>query len=184
MKLNDLLIRESKGSDLPDVLQVERLAFQSEEEAVLVKDLLEDPSAKPALSLLAFDGNKAVGHILFTRCEISGLDQPPLAHILAPLAVIPEYQSKGVGGKLIISGLDHLKSIGSEIVFVLGYWEYYSRYGFIPDAGSLGFEATYPIPEKVANAWMVKYLTYNQKKSGKGKVICADAMNKPEYWEE
>ena len=184
MELNNLVIHKSEAHDLEQVMQVERLAFQSEEEAELVKYLLEDASAKPYISLLAWVGEKAVGHILFTKCHITSSDQSPLSYILAPLAVIPDYQSMGVGGKLITTGLDHLKSMGTGLVFVLGYWEYYSKFGFIPDAGSLGLKAPYPIPEKDANAWMVKYLSESYSGVIKGNIICADAMNKPEYWSE
>lgn len=48
-------IREALESELEEVLRVERLAFGEETEADLTKALLEDPSAKPTLSLLALD---------------------------------------------------------------------------------------------------------------------------------
>ena len=66
---------------------------------------------------------------------------------------------------------------------MLGYPEYYLRHGFKP-AGSLGFEAPYPIPDKNADAWMVQALHPNVIGSVCGKVICADTLNKPEYWRE
>ena len=46
-------IAEASDADLSDVLLVEREAFGQDEEAELVRDLLSDPSAQPALSLLA-----------------------------------------------------------------------------------------------------------------------------------
>ncbi len=41
------------GSDLADILRVQRLAFDSDTEAALTNDILHDPSAKPVLSLMA-----------------------------------------------------------------------------------------------------------------------------------
>ena len=57
-----MIIRKALYSDLDNVLFVERAAFGSDEEANLVRDLLGDDSAKPIVSLLAFQENRAVGH--------------------------------------------------------------------------------------------------------------------------
>ena len=70
------------------------------------------------------------------------------------------------------------------MVFVLGHMEYYPRYGFTPDAGRLGFSAPYPIPSEFANAWMVQALQPYGLSKAKGKVICADALDRPEHWRE
>lgn len=170
-------------SDLEDVLRVEREAFGQDEEAELVRDLLKDPSAEPMLSLLAYKEDRAVGHILFTASYLSDANMDVSAVILAPLAVVPEVQKQGIGGKLIEQGLQLLKKSGIDLVFVLGHPEYYPRFGFEP-AGRLGIEAPYSIAEKDAGAWMVQALKPGLIGSVRGKVICADAMNKPEYWHE
>ena len=176
-------IRKALDSDLAEVLFVERAAFDYDKEAELVRELLDDSSAKPMLSLLAFDDDLAVGHILFTAAQLTQTEDTVTIALLAPLAVVPDMQKQGIGGKLIKKGLHLLSESGVELVFVLGYPEYYCRYGFQP-AGKLGFEATYPIPEEHADAWMVQALEPDIIGSVSGKVICADALNKPEYWRE
>ena len=155
--IEKLQIREAVDADLNDVLQIERLAFGYEKEADLVRDLLHDFSAKPVLSLLAFQKNRALGHILFTTAQLSGSQGSASIVILAPLAIVPDAQKQGIGGKLIEKGLEHLSKSGVDLVFVLGHPEYYPRYGFKP-AGDLGFEAPYPVPDLHANAWMVQAL--------------------------
>ena len=147
-------------------------------------ELLEDKTARPCLSLLAYLEEEPIGHILFTRVCIEDRSNTPLAHILAPLAVKPVFQKQGVGGKLIRSGLEKLKQMDSKIVFVLGHMGYYPRYGFSPDAGRFGFSAPYPIPQEFAGAWMFQILTPASFDKVKGKVICADALDKPEHWRE
>lgn len=87
-------------NDANDIRNVETRAFGFRKEADLVASLLEDETARPALSLLARHQGKAVGHILFTRATFKGAVDSPMMHILAPLAVIPEYQGLGVGGYL------------------------------------------------------------------------------------
>lgn len=179
-------IRESKESDLKQILNVELRAFGKQkgpEIAGLVDRMLIDPTAAPRLSLLAFHDDQAIGHILFTRATIADLDHSVSVVILAPLAVIPESQSEGVGGRLIEAGLRRLRGSGVDLVFVLGHPGYYPRFGFEP-AGALGFEAPYPIPEKDSGAWMVQELRPGFIGKVKGKISCADSLNQPEHWRE
>ena len=181
-----LKIRKSTESDLNVVLDVETKAFGYEkgpEIADLVNGLLSDPSARPLLSLIAVNDDQAIGHILFTKARITYSKDLMSAAILAPLAVIPDAQSQGVGGQLIKEGLKLLSESGVELVFVLGHPEYYQRHGFKP-AGVIGFEAPYPIPDEHANAWMVQELRPGVIDSVRGKVICADVLNQPEHWRE
>jgi putative acetyltransferase len=178
-----LEIRKATESDLDDVLRVETESFGYDKEAKLVNGLLRDASAMPLLSLLAVDDEEAVGHILFTRARLTGTEDTASAVILAPLAIVPDAQGKGIGGKLIKEGLRLLSETGVDLVFVLGHPEYYPRHGFRP-AGALGFEAPYPIPDENADAWMVQELRPGVIGSISGKVVCADALNRPEHWRE
>jgi len=72
---------------------------------------------------------------------------------LAPLAVIPERQRQGIGGRLIREGLDWLRERDERIVLVLGHPRYYPRFGFSSDlAGSLGS----PFPKEAFMALELK----------------------------
>ena len=178
-----MILRETKDTDLNDILFIERDAFKSNKEVDLTRDMLADPSAKPLLSLIAIIENRAVGHILFTTAHLSNNPNEAAISLLAPLAIIPNYQKQGIGCKLIKKGLELLSKSGVDLVFVLGHPEYYPRHGFSP-ASKLGFEAPYPIPEEVADAWMVQALNPNVIDTLSGKVICCDTLNKPEHWRE
>lgn len=175
--------RETTDADLKDILFIERQAFSSDKEAELTRAILADPSAKPLLSLIAFIENKPAGHILFTKGHLANTEGKVSISLLAPLAVIPRFQKQGIGGSLIKKGLELLLKSGVDLVFVLGHPEYYPRYGFAP-ASKLGFEPTYSVPEEVADAWMVQELRPGIIGSVSGKVICCDALNKPEHWKE
>jgi len=177
-----VIIREALDSDLEDVLRVERAAFEKDEEANLVSELLKDTTAKPLLSLLALEGDQAVGHILFTNAVLEPKTDLSIS-LLAPMAVLPEFQGRGIGGKLIEHGVKVLAQAKIDLVFVLGYPDFYSRHGFTP-AGKYGFEASYPILEKNADAWMVRALRPNVVGQFQGRVVCAQALDKPEYWRE
>ncbi len=176
-------IRESNSSDLDALLEVEREAFGKDEGpeiVALIKGLLNDSSAMPLLSLVALEKKRIVGHILFTRAQVNGYEKIAAA-ILAPLAVVKDARGKGVGGLLIDEGLRRLTDTGVKLVFVLGHPGYYPRHGFKP-AGTLGFEAPYPIPEEFADAWMTQELTPGIIGDAQGKVRCADTLDRPEFW--
>ena len=176
-------VQEARKTDLPAVLRIHSMAFGREEEADLVRDILADPSARPILSLIACDGERPLGHILCSRARLTQPDSAARIALLAPLAVIPEAQGKGVGGELVVAGLQRLAQAGVELVFVLGHPGYYPRFGFEP-AGRRDLEAPFAIPEADAAAWMVRGLREGAIDALSGKVVCADSLNKPEYWRE
>lgn len=179
-------IRQSTELDNDQIGQIHKAAFgetKGPEIADLVNDLFDDITAEPLLSLVATEDGQLVGHILFTRALVTQTDKPVSAQLLAPLAVIPDVQGKGVGSTLIKEGLSQLRASGVELVFVLGHPGYYPRCGFSA-AGVLGFEAPYPIPEEHAGAWMVQELKNGIIGSLRGKVQCSDVLNQPQHWRE
>lgn len=174
-------LRGTTLADLPAVLQIHRQAFGQEEEAGLTRAILADPTAAPTLSLLAEDDGLPLGHVLFSRARITG--SGCRAAILAPLAVVPAAQGKGVGAKLVRAGLDRLREAGVALVFVLGDPGYYARFGF-QAAGRQGLAAPYPIPEAHAEAWRVQALRDGVLGKVQGSVTCCDALMQPELWRE
>lgn len=179
-------IRKSIESDKFEIKNIHTKAFgekKGPEIANLVNNLFGDKTAMPILSLVAIEDNKLIGHILFTNVKITQTSESVSAQILAPLAILPDYQSKGVGAKLIKDGLKLLKDSGIELVFVLGHPDYYPRSGFTP-AGVLGYEAPYHIPEEHSDAWMVQELCSGVIVRVKGKLQCSDVLTQPEHWRE
>ena len=181
-----MTIRRSTESDWPEIGSVHLKAFgmdKGPEITELVNGLLDDETANPLLSLVAEKDGRLIGHILFTRANIQPEDHTVSVQLLAPLAVVPEYQSEGVGGQLIREGLKQLKDSGVDLVFVLGHPGYYPRLGF-QTAGEVGFEAPYPIPEGDADAWMVQELREGVIASVEGRVQCARVLDQPQHWRE
>lgn len=174
-------IAQARPADLDTAIAIERAAFDEEEVVTLVRELADDPSALPALSLLAYESGEPVGHVLFTAARVEGASRDVSAAIMAPLAVVPAAQGRGVGSGLIARGTEILAGRGVDLVFVLGYPAYYTRHGFAP-AFPMGLPAPYPItPEE---AWMVRELRPGLLGTVCGTVACAEAMAKPEYWRE
>lgn len=184
INLNNIQIRETNTNDFKDIMTVEKQAFGYDKEAKLVADLLADKTAEPMVSLLAFYEDEAIGHILFTRAYFDNQEAQPMMHILAPLAVKPEYQRQGIGGMLIQAGIEILRKKDSNLVFVLGHAAYYPKFGFLPDAAKLGYPAPYPIAEEFSDYWMVQAIDPKGLEVGKGKIRCSNELNKPEHWRD
>lgn len=136
-------IRPEQPQDQESVQLVNREAFGREGEARLVDALRVSPAFVPSLSLVALDAEQLVGHVLFTRLSViqAGVSRPALA--LAPLAVLPAWQNRGIGSALVRRGLSDARELGHRAVLVLGHPEYYPRFGFQP-AQALGIRPPFP----------------------------------------
>ena len=176
-------IRRALPDDRATVLAIETAAFGRSDEAELVAALLEDPTAQPMVSLLAEVNGRTVGHVLFTAARVVDDDAVVPASLLAPLAVAPEVQRRGVGLALIRAGVETLAALDVGLVFVLGHIDYYPRAGFRA-ALPLGLRAPYAIDPAVADAWMVRETRQGLLGAVRGKVQCADALMHPALWRE
>ena len=122
------VIRPETTADYPAVRDVNRLAFDGEDEARLV-DALRDGGYVRA-SLVAEVGDRVVGHILFSDLTILTASGTVHALALAPLAVVPSHQRRGIGSMLVSEGLRACRDAGHRVVVVLGHPEFYPHFGF------------------------------------------------------
>ena len=141
-----LIIRPETERDYPAVRQVNELAFNRPGEAELVDALRKN--ARPYISLLAELDGLTVGHIFFSPVLIESEASSVTALGLGPMAVLPEHQNRGIGSELVRHGLEACRSIGHDVVVVLGHPEYYPRFGFVP-ARQKGLSCEYPVPDEV-----------------------------------
>lgn len=150
-----MLIRPEQPEDFEAINEVNRLAFERDNEAQLIERLRDREDYHPGLSLVAVAGKLIVGHILFSPIVIvSGSKRVP-ALALAPLAVRPNRQQQGIGTELVEQGLAACRKLGHHIVVVLGHPELYPRFGF-KLASKCNITAPFPVPDE---AFMVLGLT-------------------------
>ncbi len=88
-------------------------------------------AGKVSLSLVAELGGEVVGHVLFSPVTLDNAAAPSLLG-LAPLAVTPAKQGKGIGAALVREGLGACRDLGVGAVVLLGHPGYYPRFGFEP----------------------------------------------------
>jgi putative acetyltransferase len=142
-------IRREIPEDIDYIRYVNEQAFGQKEEAEIVDKLRARGGA--TLSLVAVQENQVVGHILFSPVTIESEHAGFEAISLAPMAVLPAYQRRGIGSQLVRAGLEECQRLGYEIVVVLGHPDYYPRFGFVP-AKSKGVACEFETPEE---AWMI-----------------------------
>lgn len=123
-----MIIRNEEARDYPEIYQINCAAFDGNTEAELVSALRKAGVA--LVSLVAEENETLLGHILFSPVTIEHNPQRISAAGLAPLAVLPAFHGKGIGGKLIASGLDKCRALGIQAVVVLGDPAYFQQFGF------------------------------------------------------
>ncbi|NLP41786.1 MAG: N-acetyltransferase [Veillonellaceae bacterium] len=148
----NIRIRKETERDYRNVEDLVQKAFQEAQfsdhsEHLLVSRLRKSNAFIAELSLVAEKAGLLVGHILFSKVRIVNERKIVESLALAPVAVLPEYQNKGVGKLLIREGLRIAQELGFESVIVLGHEHYYPRFGFKP-ARSWGIKLPFTVPEE------------------------------------
>lgn len=141
-------IRAERPEDEEAIRCVQVEAFGRADEADLVEALRE--GAAEFVSFVAIAGDEVVGHILFTEVALEA-DTDAEGLGLAPLAVVPSHQSRGIGTALVEAALAHLADSGVDFVVVLGDPAYYERFGFVP-AATYGLGCVYDAPPEAFQA--------------------------------
>jgi putative acetyltransferase len=142
-----MIVRQERPEDVAGIRHVNEQAFDGPAEADIV-DLLR-ARGKVALSLVAAQDDRIVGHILFSPVMIESEGELCASAVgLAPMAVLPELQKQGIGSRLVKHGLEQCRKAGYQCVVVLGHAEYYPRFGFLP-ASRYGLKCVYDVPDEV-----------------------------------
>ncbi|MEC3880920.1 GNAT family N-acetyltransferase [Parapedobacter sp. 10938] len=143
-------IRKEETSDHGAVFHVVEKAFENEiytdhQEQFLVERLRESAAFVPELALVAESGGEVVGYILLTKIRIVNEHGSTTSLALAPVAVLPAHQRKGVGELLIKSAHEKAKALGFGSVVLLGHENYYPRFGY-QLAGNYDIKLPFDVP--------------------------------------
>ncbi|MCW4032557.1 MAG: N-acetyltransferase [Candidatus Bathyarchaeota archaeon] len=124
-----MIVRREKEEDFKSIYEINEQAFKQKDESELIERIRNNKNFIPELSLVAEENGKIIGHILFSKIKIIG-EKKYESLALAPMAILPELQRKGIGGRLIKEGLNKARELGFDSVIVLGHKDYYPRFGF------------------------------------------------------
>lgn len=138
------VIRVEQPGDIPHIRDIVAHAFGQRAEADLVDQLRADGDVLVSLVAVGERG-ELTGHILFSRLPIEGAKGRVVteAAALAPLAVRPEHQRKGVGSALVKAGIRACTARGLAAIIVVGDPAFYRRSGFSAETAR-GLRSPYP----------------------------------------
>ena len=174
-----ILVATSREQDV--VREVHQCAFRKDEREIvseLAVRLLSEETAPPTISLVAECDGVVVGHAAFSPVTIAS-NENTQGYILAPLAVKPDYQGRGVGSQLIENGKDKLVRSGVHILFVYGDPAFYSRFGFRADAADRyipPYRLRYPF------GWQAYLVNESSVLETPHEITCVTSLCDPKLW--
>ena len=163
-------MRAEATSDWSTVRTVHLTAFGDHGQVVanLVDDLRDAVARGEGISLVAEERAEVVGHVMFSPSLLDAPKRLVRVQVLSPIGVLPAFQKRGIGTKLIRRGVELLVERSVPLVFLEGSPAYYSRLGFQP-AADQGFRkpslripdaAFQVLPLPAYEAWMTGTLVY------------------------
>ncbi len=169
----DIQLRREETTDYIETENLTREAFWNQyipgcDEHYLIYIMRDCPEFVHELDIVAIDDNKIVGNIAYVKAIIEG-DNGKIYEVLTlgPISVLPEYQNKGIGGKMI----EHTKKIASDMgysaILLCGDPNYYSKQGFVA-AEQLGIRTA---DNMYADALQVCELYENALSEARGRYI-------------
>ena len=144
----DIIVRQETDRDRVKIHELNAKAFGQDAEARLVDNLRRSSSFIKELSILAEMNGEIVGHILLSKIHIEGSKGTFESLALAPMAVDQRVQRKGIGKRLIETGLHKARELGFTSVIVVGHKGYYPKFGFMKAAG-WGIRCPFEVPDDV-----------------------------------
>ena len=126
----EVSIRPELPSDYAAIRELVVAAFESETEGDLVEGIRASNNYIRELSLVAELGGLVVGHTMISRVALLDGATRQVAHSLAPVAVTPEFQGRGIGRRLVVAATERADGLGLGLVLLEGSPAYYGPFGF------------------------------------------------------
>lgn len=147
-----MIIRQEENRDFDSVFDLIEKAFKDEKfsdhkEQFLVERLRKSKAFIPELSIVAEIEGEIVGYILVTKLKIKNTTSEFKSLALAPVSVLPEFQGKEIGSKLIIESHKKAKELGYKSIVLLGHEKYYPKFGY-KQADKYGIELPFEVPKE------------------------------------
>ncbi|WP_439887708.1 GNAT family N-acetyltransferase [Pseudomonas sp. MBLB4123] len=132
----EILIRDEHQGDVEGIHRITASAFRDaphtdHTEQFIVQALRR--AGALVVSQVATSKGEVIGHVAISPVGIS--DGSCNWFGLGPISVLPEYQGRGVGSRLMESALTELEAKGAAGCVVLGDPDFYGRFGFRVVAG-------------------------------------------------
>lgn len=169
----DIELRREQPADYSETENVTREAFWNHyspacNEHYLLHIMRDCSAFVPELDVVAVCDGKIVGNVVYMKSVIradNGNSYEVLS--LGPISVLPEYQRKGIGGRMIEYTRDIARRMGFAAILLCGDPDYYSRQGFL-SAETFGIRTeddmyadalqVYPLSERAMSGMKGRYI--------------------------
>jgi predicted N-acetyltransferase YhbS len=166
----DIMLRVEEEKDYSIVENITREAFWNVyrpgcDEHLVIHNMRNASEFIRELDYVAIYNNEIVGNIVYVKSKIISAIKEYDVLTFGPISVLPMYQKKGIGKKLIEHTIKKSKEIGFNAIIIYGNPKYYEKFGFknTKEYGITDMEGNY------SDALMVLELFPNSLKNIKGK---------------
>ena len=129
-------IRNEEETDYERVEDITRKSFWNLyvpgcNEHYLVHVMRSHPDFLPELDLVIEADNQIIGNIMYTKTKLideSGEEKDILT--FGPVCILPEYQRKGYGKKLMEYSFEQAAALGYDVIVIFGSPKNYVSHGF------------------------------------------------------
>lgn len=131
-----IILKKEEEKDFFDVEKLTREAFWNVYrpgcyEHLVLHRLRKSEAFIPELDFVALDNGKIIGNIIYSKAKIIGSNgEEHEVLTFGPLSVLPNYQKKGIGSKLINHTMEIALNLGFKAIVIFGDPNYYKRFGF------------------------------------------------------
>jgi predicted N-acetyltransferase YhbS len=133
----DIILRNTQEDDYREVENMTREAFWDVykagcDEHLMVRHLHEAGAYIRDLDFVAVHDGRIVGNILCSKGIVKSENESNEWEVvcIGPIGVLPEYQGKGIGSRLMQEAIKSATQIGAKGIVLYGNPAYYHRFGF------------------------------------------------------
>lgn len=135
--MDQITLRSETPSDYRIVENLTREAFWNQyapgcSEHYLLHLMRDSDVFIRELDVVAEVDGRIVGNIVYTKAKIAG-DDGRCSEVISfgPIAVLPEFQGRGIGGRLIEHTRKLAQAMGYRAMLIYGDPDLYSKFGFV-----------------------------------------------------
>jgi predicted N-acetyltransferase YhbS len=135
-KIMEVSIRRTTEKDFFKTENMTRESFWNMykpgcDEHLILHQIRESKSYIGKLDIIAIYNDEIIGHVISTKARV--IDKQDKEHevlCVGPISVLPSFQNKGIGTRLLNYSISEAKKIGFKGMILFGNPDYYHRFGF------------------------------------------------------